>query len=286
MGRIDLHTHTTASDGSLSPTELVQLARQQGVSALAVTDHDSVDALPEAMAAGEQLGIRIIPGIEISCTYHNTELHILGYFINPAHPRLKPALAGYLVSREGRNLKLIERLCDLGLYLTYEEVKTYAGAATIGRPHIAQIMLKKGYVNSVAAAFDLYLADDGPAYVARPLPTPQDAISLIRDIGGVPVLAHPMYTRLKISTNALCEELQSYGLGGLETLHSSHTIQQADRLRSIAREHGLINTGGSDFHGDSKPELIVGSGYGNLKVPADLLESLEDAAKNSSSSRP
>ena len=283
MARIDLHSHTTASDGSLSPTELVQLAKQQGVSALAVTDHDSVDALPEAMAAGKQLGIRIIPGIEISCTHLNTELHILGYFINPAHPRLKPALTDYLVSREGRNMKLIQTLCDLGLDLTYEEVKTYAGAATIGRPHIAQIMVKKGYMNYVAAAFDLYLADGGPAYVERPLPTARDAISLIRDIGGVAVLAHPMYSRLKISTNELCEELKNSGLGGLETLHSSHTTQQADRFKSIAREHGLLNTGGSDFHGDSKPDLLVGSGYGNLKIPADLLESLEDAAQNPSS---
>jgi predicted metal-dependent phosphoesterase TrpH len=250
------------------------------VSALAVTDHDSVEALPEAIAAGERFGIRIIPGIEISCTHHDTELHILGYFINPVHPLLKPALTGYLFNREGRNLKIIDRLRDLGVDLTYEEVKAYAGAGTIGRPHIAQIMVKKGYVNSVAAAFDLYLSDGGPAHVGRPLPTAQEAMSLIRDIGGVPVLAHPMYSRLKISTNDLCQELKNSGLGGLETLHSSHTVQQADRFKSIAREHSLVGTGGSDFHGDSKPELFVGSGYGNLKVPADLLEELEDAAKN------
>jgi len=282
MARIDLHTHTTASDGSLSPSELVQLAKQQGVSALAVTDHDSVEGLPEAMAAGERLGITIIPGIEISCLYEEVELHILGYFINQDDPRLKPALARYLSSREDRNPKIIERLRQLGFDLTYDEVKNFAGEATICRPHIAQILLRKGYVASVADAFDRFLGDDGPAYVSRALPTASEAISLIRELGGLAVLAHPGYAgRLKQSFNELCATLKGFGLAGLETLYSSHTQQQTDRFRSIAREHGLLITGGSDFHGDTKPEILVGTGYGNLRVPAELLEELEAASQNS-----
>src|SRR5438105_14554736 len=156
MSRIDLHTHTTASDGSLSPTELVQLAKQQGVSALAVTDHDSVAGIPDAMAAGEQLGVTIIPGIEISCLYEDVELHILGYFINPDDPRLKSALLQYLSSREDRNPQIIERLCRLGLALTYLGSSAFGGSATVGRPHMDQLLLRNGYAASVRAECDRY----------------------------------------------------------------------------------------------------------------------------------
>src|SRR6266496_895302 len=171
MPRIDLHTHTTASDGSLSPTDLVQLAKQQGVAALAITDHDSVQGLPEAIAAGALTGVAIIPGIEISCLYEEIELHILGYFINQDDPRLKEALTHYVSSREDRNPKIIERLRQLDCDLSYDEVKDFAGSATVGRPHIAQILVRKGYVHSVAEAFDRYLADGAAAYVGRVLPS-------------------------------------------------------------------------------------------------------------------
>jgi 3',5'-nucleoside bisphosphate phosphatase len=280
MARIDLHTHTTASDGSLSPSELVRVAKQQGLSALAITDHDSVEGLSEAMAQGERLGITVIAGIEISCLYEEVELHILGYFINQDDPHLKPALERYLSSRNDRNPKIVERLCQLGMDLSYDEVKDFAGPATIGRPHIAQVLLRKGHVTSVADAFDRYLGDGGPAYVARVLPTASEAISLIRTVGGLPVLAHPVYAARLKSFNEVCAALKTFGLAGLETLYSSHTQQQTDRFRSIAREQSLLITGGSDFHGESKPEVLVGSGYGGLKVPADLLDELEATAKN------
>jgi predicted metal-dependent phosphoesterase TrpH len=254
----------------------VQLASQQGVSALAITDHDSVRGLPEALAAGERLGIRIIPGIEISCLYEDVELHILGYFINAGHPRLDAALIAYLASREDRNPKIIDRLHALGLEITYDEVRELAGTATIGRPHIAHVLVKKGYVSSVAEAFDCFLGDGALAYVDRVLPSADEAIGLIRDIGGVPVLAHPVYTqRIKQSFHEVCARLKNVGLAGVEAIYSSHTPPQTDRFRSMAREHGLVATGGSDFHGDSKPEILVGTGYGNLKVSGDLLEPLE-----------
>jgi predicted metal-dependent phosphoesterase TrpH len=273
MARIDLHSHTTASDGSLSPEELVQLAKQQGVSTLAVTDHDSVAGLPRAQAEGDRLGIEIIPGIEISCLYEDVELHILGYFINAEDPRLAATLRQYLTSREDRNPRIVERLRDLGCDLTYDDVKAFAGSATIGRPHIAQVLLRKGYVKSVTEAFDRYLTEGGPAYVPRVLPTPKEAVGLIRQIGGIPVLAHPVYTaRLKEPFEHVCATLKGLGLMGIESIYSSHTQQQTDRYRSVAREHRLLVTGGSDFHGDSKPNILVGSGYGNLSVPADLLE--------------
>src|SRR5437879_8525830 len=229
MSRIDLHTHTTASDGSLSPTELVQLAKQQGVSALAVTDHDSVAGLPDAMAAGEQLEVTIIPGIEISCLYEDVELHNLGDFINPDDPRLKSALLQYLSSREDRNPQIIERLCRLGLDLTYVEVRAFAGSATVGRLHIAQILLQKGYVTSVADAFDRYLADGAPAYVSRVLPTALEAIGLIREIGGVPVLGHPVDGgRPKQTFRDTCGKRKALGIAGLEALDRRHTRRQQD----------------------------------------------------------
>lgn len=279
MARIDLHSHTTASDGSLAPEELVRLAKQQGVTTLAVTDHDTIAGLARAMAEGEQVGVEVIPGIEISCLYGETELHILGYFINPDDPRLEPALAQYRASREDRNPRIVQRLQELGCALTYAEVKAAAGTATVGRPHIAQALVRKGYVNSVSEAFDRYLADDAPAYLPRRLPSPAEAIGLLRQIGGIPVLAHPVYTsRLKEPFEQVCATLKGLGLLGVEALYSSHNRQQTERYRSISRNQGLLVTGGSDFHGEAKPSLLVGTGYGNLAVPSDLLEPMRALA--------
>jgi 3',5'-nucleoside bisphosphate phosphatase len=280
LPRIDLHTHTTASDGSLSPAQLVQYAKHQGLHALAVTDHDTIAGLADAIAEGERLGVRIIPGIELSCFHQSIELHILGYFIDPLDPHLRPALLRYQSSREERNLRIIERLRELGLDITYQEVKTFAALATVGRPHIAQVLLQKGYVYSVADAFSRYLGDDGPAYIARTTPDAPEAIALIRRIGGVPVLAHPIYAaRARQSFERLCAALKNAGLWGLETVYSGHTQQQTDRLRAVAREQGLGISGGSDFHGESRPEVLLGSGYGNLKIPAALLEPIEALAR-------
>lgn len=273
MARIDLHAHTTASDGSLTPEELVRLAKRQGVTTLAVTDHDTIAGLSRATAEGAQAGVEVIPGIEISCLYGKTELHILGYFINPDDPHLAPALTTYQASREERNPHIVQRLKELGCALTYAEIKAAAGTATVGRPHIAQALVRKGYVNSVSEAFDRYLADDAPAYIPRPLPSPAEAIGLIRQIGGIPVLAHPVYTsRLKEPFEQVCAALKGFGLLGIEALYSSHNRQQTDRYRSISRNQGLLVTGGSDFHGETKPNLLVGTGYGNLEIPSDLLE--------------
>lgn len=279
MIRIDLHAHTTASDGSLAPEELVRLAKHQGVATLAVTDHDTVAGLPRAIAEGAQAGVEIIPGIEISCLYGKTELHILGYFINPDDPHLAAALTKYQASREERNPRIVQRLEELGCALTYAEIKTAAGTATVGRPHIAQALVRMGYVNSVSEAFDRYLADDAPAYVPRPLPSPTEAIGLIRQIGGIPVLAHPVYTaRLKEPFEQVCATLKGFGLLGIEALYSSHNRQQTDRYRSISKNQGLLVTGGSDFHGETKPNLLVGTGYGNLAISPDLLEPMRAMA--------
>ena len=279
MSRIDLHLHTTHSDGSLSPTDVLRLAHKAGVTALAITDHDIVTGMPEAIAAGAELGIEIIPGVEISSRVGNSELHILGYFLHWQDPELNQRLATLRESRHSRNPQIIERLRALGLDVTYEEVRTLAGTDAVGRPHIARLLMDKHYVTSAKDAFDRYLAEGRPAYVARELPSPADAIAWIRAAGGVAVLAHPTWAKVSgESLNALLIALKAEGLGGIEVHYSSHTKRQTREYHDLAKRLDLLITGGSDFHGITKPDIEVGTGKGGLKVSEKLLDPLKKAA--------
>src|SRR4029079_2017955 len=195
MSRIDLHLHTTHSDGSLSPTDVLRLAHKASVTALAITDHDIVSGIPEAMTAGAELGIEIIPGVEISSSMGDSELHILGYCLRWQDPELNQRLAVLRESRHHRNPQIIERLRSLGLDVTYEEVRALAGTESVGRPHIARLLMEKRFVTSAKEAFDRYLDNGRPAFVDRELPDPLDAVRWIREAGGVPVLAHPTWVR-------------------------------------------------------------------------------------------
>jgi predicted metal-dependent phosphoesterase TrpH len=279
MSRIDLHLHTTYSDGSLRPTEVLALAQNAGVTALAITDHDIVDGLPEAIDAGTRLGIEVLPGVEISSFDGKSELHILGYCLNWHDETLLKRLASLRASRHLRNPFIIERLQALGLELTYDEVRTLAGTESVGRPHIARLLMEKGYVTSAKDAFDRYLAEGRPGYVARELPTPAEAIAWIRDAQGVAVLAHP--TWVKESNDALpafVRTLKNNGLGGIEVHYSTHTKQQTTRFLELSKQFDLLVTGGSDFHGLTKPDIEVGTGRGSLRVPERLLTPLKEAA--------
>lgn len=279
MSRIDLHLHTTHSDGSLSPTEVLRLAHKAGVSALAITDHDIVTGIPEAIAAGAELGIEIIPGVEISSRVGNSELHILGYCLQWQDPELNRRLTSLRESRHSRNPQIIERLRALGLDVTYEEVRTLAGTDAVGRPHIARLLMDKHYVTSAKDAFDRYLADGRPAYVARELPSPADAIAWIRAAGGVAVLAHPTWAKVSgEGLNALLTALRAEGLGGIEVHYSTHTKRQTTEYLDLAKRLDLLITGGSDFHGITKPDIEVGTGRGGLKVSQKLLDPLKKAA--------
>ena len=280
MSRIDLHLHTTYSDGSLPPTEVLGLAQKAGVSALAITDHDIVDGIPEAIEAGAHLGIEVIPGIEISSRYGESELHMLGYFLDWKDSELSSRLAQLRASRHRRNPRIIEKLNELGLDLTYEEVKALAGTESIGRPHIARVLMAKGYVRSAKEAFDRYLAEGAAAYVPRELPEPAEAIAWIRTARGIPVLAHPTWVKESAEgLFGLCDKLKAQGLGGIEVHYSTHKPQQTSQFLQIARRLDLLVTGGSDFHGLTKPDIEVGVGRGNLKVPEKLLEPLKKAAR-------
>jgi predicted metal-dependent phosphoesterase TrpH len=279
MSRIDLHLHTTHSDGSLSPGEVLHLAHKAGVTALAVTDHDIVSGIPEAIETGAELGIEVIPGVEISSRVANSELHILGYFLQWQDPELNQRLATLRASRHRRNPQIIERLRALGLDVTYEEVRALAGTDSVGRPHIARILMDKKYVTSAKDAFDRYLADGRPAYVARELPKPEEAIAWIKAAGGVAVLAHPTWAKVSgEGLNALVTTLKAEGLGGIEVHYSTHTKRQTREYLDLAKRLNLLITGGSDFHGITKPDIEVGTGRGGLKVSEKLLEPLKQAA--------
>lgn len=279
MARIDLHLHTRYSDGSLTPAEVVDLAHQAEVTAVAITDHDIVDGIPHAMEAAETLGIEVIPGVELSSRFNEQELHVLGYFFNWQDPTFRDHLARQRRSRQIRNPQTIERLKALGLELSEDEVKAKAGSDSIGRPHIAQVLIDKGYVRDTRDAFERYLKQGAPAYVPRTLADTRDVITWIRNAGGVPVLAHPTWTRCQgESLYRLCACLKEAGLLGLEVFYSSHNRRQTSQYLELAKQLDLLITGGSDFHGAANPAIQVGRGKGNLKVPDALLDPLRRAA--------
>ena len=280
MARIDLHLHTRYSDGSLTPAEVVALAHQAGVTAMAITDHDIVDGIPHAMEAATKLGIEVIPGVELSSRLNGQELHVLGYCFDRQDPAFQDHLARQRLSRRDRNPQAIERLNALGLDLSEDEVKAKAGSDSIGRPHIAQVLVDKGYVRDTREAFDRYLGEGATAYVPRTLADTCDVIAWIRNAGGVPVLAHPTWTRCEGEIlYRLCACLKEAGLLGLEVFYSTHTRKQTSRYLELAKRLDLLVTGGSDFHGAANPAIQVGRGKGNLKVPAALLEPLRRAAR-------
>ncbi|WP_455244768.1 PHP domain-containing protein [Petrachloros mirabilis] len=279
MSRIDLHLHTTHSDGSFRPSDILGLAKQANVSALAITDHDITSGISEAMSAGKDLGIEVIPGVEISSFDGKNELHILGYFVQWEDALFNERLAKLRESRHRRNPMIVERLRQTGLDVTYEEVRSLAGTESVGRPHIAQLLMQKKYVTSAKEAFDRYLAEGRPAYVARELPRPAEAIRWIVEAKGVAVLAHP--TWIKETSEGLrtrVKELKEAGLGGVEVHYSTHSKSQTSSYLNLAQCFDLLITGGSDFHGVTKPDIEVGIGRGDLKVNPRLLPLLKEAA--------
>jgi len=277
MQRVDLHTHTTASDGSCSPQELVALAKEKGLVALAVTDHDTVDGVGEALEAGRRYGIEVIPGVEISTCYPG-EMHLLGYYIELDRDCLHEALARLKEYRQERNAKMLNRLRELGMDITYEEVWKAAGGGIIGRPHFARVIAEKGYADSIGDAFHKFLIPGKPAYLPKEKLTPREGIDLIRRAGGIPVLAHPKHLGLtEKAMDDLVLELKGEGLAGIEAIYTSHTQQELAFFSRLAQKHQLLITGGSDFHGSNKPDIELGSGTGNLFVDDGCVKELRRA---------
>lgn len=279
MSRLDLHLHTTHSDGSLAPADVLALAQKAGVTALAITDHDITTGIPDALAVGERLGIEVIPGVEISSRDGGTELHILGYFLDWQDGRLNERLASLRDSRHRRNPLIVERLQSLGIDIRYEEVRRLAGTDAVGRPHIARALMEKGVVSSAKEAFDRFLAEGKPAYMPRDLPSPAEAIGWITAARGLAVLAHPTWVKASgEGLRDLLRRLKGEGLNGIEVHYSTHSRRQTREYLDLAKQLGLLVTGGSDFHGLTKPEIEVGIGKGSLHVPSTLLPAMKEAA--------
>src|SRR5437764_10458100 len=272
---IDLHTHSTVSDGSDPPARIPELAAAAGCSAVALTDHDRLDGLAEARARAEALGVELVPGCEVSCEWAPGTLHVLVYFVEPGEGPLQDELARLQTDRTERNRQMVERLSVLGLPVTLEELAAEAGGDGAGRPHMASILVRKGVVGSVQEAFDRYLARGRPGYVSKARLSPRTVAEQARGSGGVAVLAHPLSLQLgERELDSTVAELADAGLSGLEALYGRYSPDERAGLADIAHRHGLVATGGSDYHGTYKPDLTVGTGQGDLSVPETTVTSL------------
>jgi predicted metal-dependent phosphoesterase TrpH len=265
-GAVDLHVHTTASDGQYSPTEVVRTACKLGLTAIAITDHDTTDGVEEALAAASETTLKVIPGVEISTDIPHSEVHILGYYVAYKEPLFQAKLAVFRDSRLDRAQRMVTKLARMGLVLDWKRVSQIAGAATVGRPHVAQAMVEKGYVDSIDEAFDRYINRNGPAYVERMKLSPVEAVQLILEADGIPVLAHPLYVVRVVP------RLAQNGLAGLEAYYTGYTADETRFLVDLAAKYGLLVTGGTDFHGeDVQPQHPLGG----VMVPQAVVSNLE-----------
>ncbi len=280
MKYIDLHVHSTVSDGTLTPTELVDHAVEVGLSAFALTDHDTIRGVAEAKeraawhkAQGHT--IEVYSGVEISAAYKNRDIHILGLLIDETNEILERTLASFLENRNRRNERMIEKFAEYGIELTMEDLTEDAPSAVITRAHFATALMKKGLVSSVQEAFEKYVGDNGPCYIPREYMSPEQAIGSIKKAGGVPVLAHPLlYNLPHDELYALVDRLKKAGLAGIEVYYSNNRGQDEVNVKALANHFDLVATGGSDFHGAAKPHIELGSGRGNLKIPYSVLENV------------
>lgn len=273
MVKIDLHSHTTASDGRTTPTESVHLAAKKGLHALAITDHDSVSGIAEALEAAQGLGVEIVPGIEVSTGIEGQDIHVLGYYLDYESESLQLDLALLRDTRNKRNELMIAKLNELGIEITYEEVaaKQLTKDGNIGRPHIAEVLIDKQVVSSMEEAFAKYLGKHGQAYINPPRILPQEGVELILKYGGIPVLAHPgLYDH-----DDLIPSLVEIGLKGIEVFHPDHTDKDKEKYLRLAERYGLIVTGGSDYHGE-RNGIVFHADLGSQTVPPEALVQLKE----------
>lgn len=275
---IDLHVHSNISDGTLSPSQVIDLAIQHNLKAIALTDHDTVNGIPEALNRARfycQKGIdfTLIPGVELSVGYKMRDIHILGLFIDYENKELISLLDKMVQEREERNRKMIHNFQKDDIQITLEELKEESNDSVITRAHFAKQLVRKGYVKTAKEAFQKYLNEEGPYYVNRQFITPEQAIQAILNAKGIPVLAHPMLYHLPDEElEQLVERLKAHGLCGIETIYSTYSSEDEQKVRQLAAKYNLYMTGGSDFHGEVKPDISIGTGKGNLSIPDNLLE--------------
>ena len=278
MGYIDLHVHSSASDGTLAPGQVTALALEKGLDAYALTDHDTTDGIDEAVKAADGTGLEVVPGTELSCIYEGKEIHILGLFIEPHSRELTEALTQLRRDRDARNMEMLSLFQRDGFMITEEALTGGNDLSVITRAHFARALMEAGYVSTMDQAFKKYL-EHGKKYCPpkRTIP-PAEAVRLILAAGGFPALAHPVQYKLGWEkTGRMIEALKEMGLGGVEVYYSSHTPNDSMRLKEFCRKFRLLPTGGSDFHGSNKPDIAIGSGRGGLRVSSLLLDDIKHA---------
>jgi predicted metal-dependent phosphoesterase TrpH len=277
MNVIDLHVHTTASDGTMSPAELVRYAKGKGLRTIAITDHDTIEGIEEGLQEGNTRGLEVIPGVELSVDYPSGTMHLLGYLIDIHCSALVEKLTVLQQARMERNLKMIEKLRDLGFEIELSEVKEAPEHGQIGRPHFAHTMVNKGYAQNIQDAFDRYLRKGGPAYVEKFRLSAEEAFRLIKTAGGITVLAHPFTLNQPQphEFDAVIGKLKQQGLEGIEVHYPEHSEGQKKLYRDVAQRYGLLITGGSDFHGLTKDDVDLGEGYGDGEPTYTLVEDMK-----------
>ena len=274
---VDLHTHTTASDGSYTPSELVFLARNSNLAAVAITDHDTINGIDEAQKTGSQIGVEVVPGVEISVG-ENDNMHILGLFIDHKSPILNSTLENLKEARKERNRQMVKKLQDLGFSITYEEILEKTGAENMGRLHIAKAMAEKGLVSDLAQAFSQYLSFGRDAYIPRKRLGEKEGIEVILQSGGIPVLAHISYLNMQEpELEKTLARLKNWGLMGVEVFYPNYDEQTQKLANRLAEKFGLLKSGGTDFHGTNRNDIHLGTGKGDMHIPYKLLEKLKDA---------
>ena len=273
---IDLHVHSTESDGTLTPEDLVAEAKKAGLAAFALTDHDTCQGVCKAMPLAASAGIELIPGIELSTDYHGKEVHIVGLYIDIENEQLLKKTAEYRKCRSERNALMVEALQKEGLSITMEELVAENPDCVITRANIARFLYEHGQIKSVREAFDRYIGDHCKCYVGRLKVASTDAVRLIKEAGGTAILAHPLHYGLS-NTNLqkMNDELKPAGLDGLEAIYSTYTTGEEQQMKRLARENGLLISGGSDFHGSNKPDIALGRGRGHLYIPYSVLETIK-----------
>lgn len=273
---IDLHCHSTASDGSSSPAELVRQALLEGLKAIAITDHDTVEGVKEALLEGRKHNFEVVPGIEISAEMSSGTMHILGYFVEHTSETLLTTLKKLQTAREKRNHEIIQRLRSLRMEVTYDDLVKIAQDGQIGRPHLAKLLLQKGFVSDIQEAFDRYLKKGRPAYVDKFRFSPVEAVKLITEANGTAILAHPgSLQRSPKNLGRIVSDLMSAGLSGVEVFYPEHTPEQTASYLRLCRRFNLLATGGTDYHGLYKPYIGLGSGHGNMRIPYELLAEMK-----------
>lgn len=274
---IDMHVHSCASDGTFSPSALLAEAKKAGLSAMALTDHDTMDGIPEAVKAAKELGIELVPGVELSTEYADCEIHVLGYYVSPEYPKLKAMLEEFRDFRDTRNVRMVKRLQEEGFSITMEQLTDKFPDSVLTRAHIARYLCETGQIPDVRTAFAQYLGENCSCYIERPKISPVEAVTLIREAGGLAVLAHPVLCQLEEPKLwQMIREMKAAGMCGMEAVYSENSKEDEVHMRKLAEKAGLLITGGSDFHGKNKPDIHLGTGKGNLHIPYAFLQALKE----------